>query len=514
MKSFLFRVCAKIGRFFWSWGFLKFVLWTVTIIILFYVEEDWRGARMWAATKAEWEAKGESFDYANLIPPPVPDDQNLAMIPLFKLEPDPENKGELSPVALHRALRAGLPGNNVFIPHSTNWLPDQLPDMEKIREVVATDYAEAFKAAPPSNDSLAQFDALFPFVSDLRTAAASRPYCRFPRDYPPQLPYDFLRLVTPQLPIARILNLHAILALDAHKSDVALADLKTCFKLISGLRQEPFLVSGLVAIGMQAISFSAIYDGLALHSWNDAQLAELENEFSKTDFLSDYQHVMRGELMGIIIPSFENLKTNRSRLKEVQITDKAKLKDYDYFPDFWPDGWLDQNESQLATSILIGVQNVDAKSHRVFPTQTDDIENQARHFADRIDSYAPWNIFFTISNRVLRSSTPRFAQAQVWIDEARIACALERYRLAHGVYPESLDALVPAYAAELPHDIINGEPYHYRLRPDGTFLLYSVGWNQKDDGGKVVYEKESPMHVDYKQGDWVWPTPQVNAKAK
>src|SRR5258708_8156653 len=82
MKNFF----TKIGRFFWSWGFLKFVLWTITLIIFFYVEEDWRGARAWAATKAEWEAKGESFDLNKFIPPPIPDDQNLAAIPLFKLE--------------------------------------------------------------------------------------------------------------------------------------------------------------------------------------------------------------------------------------------------------------------------------------------------------------------------------------------------------------------------------------------------------------------------------------------
>ena len=99
---------------------------------------------------------------------------------------------------------------------------------------------------------------------------------------------------------------------------------------------------------------------------------------------------------------------------------------------------------------------------------------------------------------------------QVWIDETRIACALERYRLAQGVYPGALDTLAPAYIDELPHDIMNGQPYHYQLRPDGTYLLYSVGWNQTDDGGKVVFKKDAPLVIDYEQGDWVWPTPQLN----
>jgi hypothetical protein len=81
----------KVVRFFWSWGFLKFILWTVTLIIFFYVEEDWRGARAWAATKAKWEAQSESLDYyGKFIPPLIPDPENLAAIPLFKMEPDPQ----------------------------------------------------------------------------------------------------------------------------------------------------------------------------------------------------------------------------------------------------------------------------------------------------------------------------------------------------------------------------------------------------------------------------------------
>ncbi len=55
----------------------------ITLIALFYAEENWRGKRAWENFKREWEAKGESFDPASLIPPPVPDDQNFFMTPLF-----------------------------------------------------------------------------------------------------------------------------------------------------------------------------------------------------------------------------------------------------------------------------------------------------------------------------------------------------------------------------------------------------------------------------------------------
>jgi len=44
----------------------------------------------------------------------------------------------------------------------------------------------------------------------------------------------------------------------------------------------------------------------------------------------------------------------------------------------------------------------------------------------------------------------------------------------------------------------------YHPASDGSFLLYSVGWNETDDGGQVVYLKNSSF-TDRDKGDWVWP---------
>jgi hypothetical protein len=92
------------------------------------------------------------------------------------------------------------------------------------------------------------------------------------------------------------------------------------------------------------------------------------------------------------------------------------------------------------------------------------------------------------------------------VNEGEIACALERYRLAHGEYPETLEALVPQFIERLPHDIINGQPLKYRRVEGMGFLLYSVGWNGTDDGGRTVSNAERPENL--KSGDWVWETAQ------
>ena len=54
----------------------------VALFALFYAEEDWRGWHAWQKYKTACEAKGEKLDFMDLIPKPVPDDQNFALTPI------------------------------------------------------------------------------------------------------------------------------------------------------------------------------------------------------------------------------------------------------------------------------------------------------------------------------------------------------------------------------------------------------------------------------------------------
>ena len=105
----------------------------------------------------------------------------------------------------------------------------------------------------------------------------------------------------------------------------------------------------------------------------------------------------------------------------------------------------------------------------------------------------------------MAKASDKFVQAQVWLDLARVGIALERFRLTTGRYPETLAALEPDFFPRLPHDVLTGQPLKYQLNAEGTFLLYSVGWNETDDGGKVVLTRGGS--VDARNGDWVWRYP-------
>jgi ABC-type transport system involved in multi-copper enzyme maturation permease subunit len=60
--------------------------------------------------------------------------------------------------------------------------------------------------------------------------------------------------------------------------------------------------------------------------------------------------------------------------------------------------------------------------------------------------------------------------------------AVERYRRAHGGWPETLDALVPAFLSLVPTDPYDGRPLRYRRLPGGV-VVYSVGPDGEDNGG-------------------------------
>jgi hypothetical protein len=62
--------------------------------------------------------------------------------------------------------------------------------------------------------------------------------------------------------------------------------------------------------------------------------------------------------------------------------------------------------------------------------------------------------------------------------------ALGAYQFEHGAHPDSLNQLVPKYLAAVPADPHAERPLLYR-RSDQSFLVYSVGPDGVDNGGKL-----------------------------
>jgi hypothetical protein len=64
-----------------------------------------------------------------------------------------------------------------------------------------------------------------------------------------------------------------------------------------------------------------------------------------------------------------------------------------------------------------------------------------------------------------------------------VAIALEQHRRKHGGYPATLADIDAEFLPSIPPDRFDGQPIKYALR-DGRPLLYSVGVDRDDDGGR------------------------------
>jgi len=563
--AFLYAVClALVGvllvafiRWVCCWRNFKRFLFgfacLATLIALFYAEEDWRGKHDWEKFKHEWEAKGEHFDFASVIPPPVPDDQNFAMSSVwiaeekYTFQNTPQraeawygdriySEGVSKIVSQLPVSVSGLVGTNWYmhsIPNlpqmpdaSSHWTTSRTTDLRPwqsyYRDLEMTNPAAKISITPqpqsPAQDVLLALSKFDPVIEQLRQDSA-RPDSRFPIQYNGMPAAILLPHLAALKRYAQVLQLRGIAELQKNESQKALDDAKLSLRLNDAIRTDPFLICHLVRIAILQITLQPVWEGLAEHKWSDAQLVDLNSELAKLDFLADCQFAIRGE-RGLEIANIEfirhphDLDFKRPRLyflapffSLVQMFSNMSSDEGENpqgfqmsLLGFGPSGWLDQNELRIAqfdTKWYLPI--VDEDTATISPAKTraagDALGKDIRH-------RTPENILETLFIPNWRNAAEKFAYAQSSIDLARVAIALERYRLAHGDYPEKLDALVPNFVDKLPHDIVGGQPFHYRQSRDGKFLLYSVGWNEVDDNGAIGFDKYGQK--DMGVGDWVW----------
>jgi hypothetical protein len=105
------------------------------------------------------------------------------------------------------------------------------------------------------------------------------------------------------------------------------------------------------------------------------------------------------------------------------------------------------------------------------------------------------SLLSTLLLPAVKQATAAEESGKMRIDMAQLALALAQYRLVEGAYPERLDALSPALVKSIPSDVFSGQPLQYTS--DGaTYHLYSIGRNEKDDGGLPGEGKDDIVFSD------------------
>ncbi|MDR3456008.1 MAG: hypothetical protein P4N60_01070 [Verrucomicrobiae bacterium] len=341
--------------------------------------------------------------------------------------------------------------------------------------------------AAPAADYLAWSDT-FQGDFDLIREALKRPYARMDGDY--STPY--------QMPIPNYVNVRAVAQVLAQRAqcelllgrpEKALAELTLLNDMRRLLEAAPArkpmtLVAAMINVAVAGLYTDAIADGIRLHAWREPQLAALEAQLAKVNLAPDLVEALKEDIQ-IHIYAVEQYSTSKM------------LRPGEF--DWAPRGWLYKNLVFISAIHQKEAASWDAGQNVFLPGKIAECQSDLDAVSDRFRPY----YFFAAKVATIYSkaiATTACYQARVW--EGQVACALERYRLKQGVYPESPGVLVPGFIAIPPHDIIGGQPLKYLRMDAGSFLLYSIGWNETDDGGMVGLNQSG--QEDVRSGDWVW----------
>jgi len=274
---------------------------------------------------------------------------------------------------------------------------------------------------------------------------------------------------------ARFLALRAELATADGDADAALGDCATILRMAEHAKSEPTIIGQLVGYALQGFALTTLEHVLANAEPQAPACTRLSAQLEHTDQIGPSVRAMQGERVLFGRWAFDYLRHKGKDPGLAEVVGKQVL-------------WLRIPARTVGRPVL----NVNELTYLRSLTGWTDVmrlpfpealqrEKSLQQDMDALPAYR------AVLARMLTPAFARFTWSRnrttAMIGAAEIALALRLYRVAHGTYPDSLSALENA-GWRLPNDPFTEQPYRYRRQGAG-FLVYSVGPDLTDDGGKA-----------------------------
>jgi hypothetical protein len=463
--------------------------------------------------------KGEKLEISEVLPPPVPAESNSveAVGDAFRMFGSGSEK-------VPDAMKMVAPGKAII-----GW---------RQPEVRGSEFTNSWE------DFAAEVAASRPAIELLRVVL-ERPRLDFQLDYKKGFAL-LLPHLAPMKHAAQKLDAAAVCDLHNGDTGVATTNILTLLGLVQRNAGEGLLISHLVRIAMTAIAVAPSWELLQATNVTDAQLAAVQKGWEQMDFLSDAKNAFLME-RALATETIQKSRASHEEFEKVlgltgsmsssggsssgwawppdleAMTEKPRLAVAEVM---WRSSWsysaelrtlqydqiimetlrtMQTNQSQfykadydaMTTRLSsLGITNVGAALFRAL-----NIPNFREMFGD-------WGLGGAVQKTLRMETACRVVVTAV---------ALKRFQLKNGELPETLNELVPEFFPSVPVDPYDGKPLRYHPNADGTYLLYSVGDDGKDDGGDPTNTASGSSNL-YWQGnkvrDWVWPQPATEAEIK
>jgi len=456
-----------------------------------------------AAYKAKLRAQGEKLTFAELGNP-FPQESNSTLENFSAIVDRLQAKSQIPGAGYIEPMRYEAPGRALV-------------------------YWAGGSVAATNSAYMPQWDQL---STDMRAAAELLAELRAELEHPPRyIAYDYANYSPTNWPrmlfvhkrkAAQFLVADAVAALHEHQLARAQTNLHALTQLTQVHRDDITLVSAMIRVAIANLGLNVTWQALQADGWDDESLARLQHDWEAVDLIAGLEKAFNGErasgqngfavlqgtnvaLQRDYLSAFGTGSSSKSGLARVKDEWSAKAA-----VAYWR-GHMDEDELFYLRDSQSRLETI-----RRLKTNTSaaslQIEIKAQHDALVKEFDKPLGkIRHLFSARAIPNIRRAFEAAVQRETERRMtvtAIALKRFHLRSGNFPAALTELSPQLLDAELLDPWSGKPFHYRPNADGTFTLYSVGMDGRDDGGDPAPTGSTNAPSDLWTGkDALWPAP-------
>jgi hypothetical protein len=326
---------------------------------------------------------------------------------------------------------------------------------------------------------------------------------------PPKAPFVQLRIA------AQWLMGDAIAALHASQLDRASGDIHALAQLSQFHRDDLPLVSQMMRVAIAGLGLATTWEALQADGWSEQNLASMQKDWEAVDLATVFEKAIVGERAfgGAYFDYLRDLNP-RQRVAAMRFGNPSvRWSAEDFFNQLVVMPlWRANSESDEAFYLRHLQISLDAFRQLQKGTPWPEVSKQIKTNLDGFEAiisnpitrYRHLVSGIVLPNYIRAGSTciRNETQRQLTIT----AIALARFHLRDGKFPAELDALVPQFLSAVPIDPMSAKPLRYRLNGDGSFMLYSVGEDGRDDGGDPNAGSGANRFGLWEGQDAVWPT--------
>jgi hypothetical protein len=316
---------------------------------------------------------------------------------------------------------------------------------------------------------VARYRSIIPLIEQ----AASKPECSFIYTWTAD-PTQHNHYLAPLRFLNRLLCSMAVLDAEKGQTSQSLRCIELAFKVAESLNQEPSVIGQITRQSRVIASSHALRAVIYNSDMNEYDLRHLYDVLSKIDLYPGLETALIGDTAAGIT-DFENLLAPMKSGLVPILPLFERNKTY-------------QNESYFIEYMNICIDNAHISYREMHGKQIDFPKPPKDHL---------------LSDLVMPTLGGIWGQrdtATAELNGSQIVLALKVYKSGYGTYPSSLGELCNKLGGRLPQDPFSGTNFIYINNGNG-FILYSIGKNLVDDGGKSFDPKVCGSR---KNTDIVW----------